>query len=764
MSRPARTRRVLAVGLPVAFVTALSTFGSWLAAGSPAGAATTAGPRRVVVVLVDRMSAVQLASVGGVQQLDGQGASGLLITATGPGRDGETPYAAVASLSAGAPAVVPAAQGQPREATSATPPSLGTLVVPGMAALRRANASATVAAVPGLLGETLEAHGISTAAIGDSDLPGHPYRPAAYLAMDGSGRVPAGSIGHTDRRETGGALPVAADIASTESATKTALSSARFVVVDWGDTARVDQLEQTEASRLDTLDATGRPLAGRLSAARSSSLVRLSTYLGFLQSELDLKRDVIVVVSPNPPSADARGGMPFAPITAAGGPVGHGSLTSGTTNVSGLVSDQDLAPSVLTWLGVAVPPQMRGHAFRNRTAGLGLTAALTDERRFQRVLRQRETVLFAASVLWIAAIGLSLGMAERRLRRAGSRQTARRSHPDHAMRSEWLARWLLFAAALLPLALLLQPLASNASTWLVLVEVLGGALVAGLPLSRASRRRASNGLGAIGILTILAMLGDRAAGGWLAQRTLMGPNVDGPIVTGLNAMQVGACVAAALLAAGVMTRGARARRVMRWFWPGLTAVVVVLLSLPFLGGATGVAAAGLTGLAVLGAGTLRRPPRRRVWERAGAALLAALVAVGIALLAGRAGFVRTVAAADGVTMGVVTAAASLTVGAVASWTRLPFATPWAGIIAVGGAAVAYAEVRFRRGPWAVGPRARLLQPADRYARATVAGMAAAAAVALLASVHGAPAAGVVLMGAAVIASAAAMERARPLPR
>ena len=83
---------------------------------------------------------------------------------------------------------------------------------------------------------------------------------------------------------------------------------------------------------------------------------------------------------------------------------------------------------------------------------------------------------------------------------------------------------------------------------------------------------------------------------------------------------------------------------------------------------------------------------------------------------------------------------------------------------MGGAAVAYAEVRFRRGPWAVGPRARLLQPADRYARATVAGMAAAAAVALLASVHGAPAAGVVLMGAAVIASAAAMERARPLPR
>ena len=44
-------------------------------------------------------------------------------------------------------------------------------------------------------------------------------------------------------------------------------------------------------------------------------------------------------------------------------------------------------------------------------------------------------------------------------------------------------------------------------------------------------------------------------------------------MNGLNAMQVGACVAAALLAAGMMTRGARAHRVMRWVWPGLTAAV-----------------------------------------------------------------------------------------------------------------------------------------------------------------------------------------------
>ena len=56
--------------------------------------------------------------------------------------------------------------------------------------------------------------------------------------------------------------------------------------------------------------------------------------------------------------------------------------------------------------------------------------------------------------------------------------------------------------AVFSLAVLLQPLASNASTWLVLAEVVGGALVAGLPLARTSRRRASNGLGETRVIVV----------------------------------------------------------------------------------------------------------------------------------------------------------------------------------------------------------------------------------------------------------------------
>ena len=118
-------------------------------------------------------------------------------------------------------------------------------------------------------------------------------------------------------------------------------------------------------------------------------------------------------------------------------------------------------------------------------------------------------------------------MVERRLRRVGARARERQVHADEAIRAEWLARWLVFAVALLPLALLLQPLVSNGSTWVVLLEVLAAVLFFGWLLSLVSKKRAAAGLGAVGILTVLAIVGDRATGGWLSSRTLTGPNVRG---------------------------------------------------------------------------------------------------------------------------------------------------------------------------------------------------------------------------------------------
>ena len=776
MSRPAGARAVLAVGIPVALAAALAAFGALLAPGSVARAAGTApsGPRKVLVVLVDRTTASTIAPTSSGQQLDSLGASGLMTTATGRGAGGDSPYAPVLSLSAGAPAVAPAG-------FHAADASAGTPAFADMGALRAANAAAGVAAIPGLLGQTLEDHGIRTAAVGDSSLPGHPFAPAFALAMDEQGRVPAGRATSTDEPQSVGPVPVRVDLAALEAATKQALASARFVVVDWGDTYRIDRIFQEHAGGLDEPGADGITLRSRLTAARTGSLRRLDVYMRFVQSELDLQHSIVVMVSPSPPSAAAGGtGMNLAPIVVAGGGITHGALSSRTTRSNGFVSNEDLAPAVLTWFGSsrALPdarPLLLGRAggFRADHRDRERPPAQPDappanaravDRRGP-VGDRRRPLAPAPGTPAPAHQPARAHRGPPPRSRSGRRPAAPAGFDDDLRWLEILARWALFAAAILPLMFLLQPLLSTGSTPVALLEVTGAALVLGCLLSLAARKRAANGLGAIGILTVLAIVGDAATGQWLAVRSMVGPSiVEGRTLHGLGPILGGAAVAAALLAAGALARATRATRWLRLAWIALTGVVLILLSLPWMGGTTVAPAAGLVGLVTLAAAAERRPPGRRVWSAAAAALVVALVVLGGVLLAADVSFAQTAAASDGGSLGAAGAAASLTGHAVLAWAGLLAVSAWTPLFVTSVAALLFVDGRLRRGPWAESARGRALQPADRHARATVAGMAAAAAVALVSGAAGAATATVVLMGAAVLACAAAIERARPVPR
>src|SRR5439155_17513355 len=119
---------------------------------------------------------------------------------------------------------------------------------------------------------------------------------------------------------------------------------------------------------------------------------------------------------PSPSADDAARGLDVGPIVVAGGGVGHGTLSSDTTGRDGLVSNIDLAPSILGWFGVPVPPQMSGHAFTVHPAPFPLSSALADFRHFSRAARQSDAVLGAALGLWLVAIGLGTLAIERRLR------------------------------------------------------------------------------------------------------------------------------------------------------------------------------------------------------------------------------------------------------------------------------------------------------------------------------------------------------------
>jgi hypothetical protein len=782
-----------------AFLTALAALGAPAApaTATPAGAKIP-GPRHVVVILLDRTTPQMVSSVGTVQSLDAQGASGMMSTANAPGAGGDAPLAGVATLSAGAPAVGPLAATDPLGVQAGVPsvptrfgtfgalyrtrtgrePS-GAIVYPDAGLLERLNAEPSIAAAPGLLGQTLEAHGIHTAAVGDSDLLGHAFRPGAILAMDRRGVVSAGATFGAGRSSRAQVLPMEVREPAVEAAVTSALGQARLVVVDWGDTSSVDRLAQLERARLSTLNGLGESLGSRLAAGRAASLRALDTFLQFLQGELETDRDIIVIVSPSPPRSLQERGVAVAPIVVSGGGIPNGRLTSATTHRLGVVANVDLAPSVLRWFGIPTPAGMTGHPFTVTPAAFPLSDTIATADRFERVTRVRTPVLLAAFVMWLLAIAfsLSLTLVEGRSRGAekekqGGREGARRRtrrrggkgrEPVWSAYAFHTARTLLIGTAGLPLVLLLEALWIPGSGPVAILEVIGGAIALGGLLALAARRRTAMALGVMGVLTLLAVLADAATGGHLAAGSLAGSNIEGGTqLAKLGGALPGTAIASAVLTAAVLGWLARRERRARAAVAVLAAVGLAALVPAPLGGAAVLAIAGIPAVAVGFAFGEPTPPGRRMTAAAASLLVAGVAVIGVVALLGMVGRAHDVDLTRGFGgSGPATPAILAAVGqaALLRWLRLLGSGVWTAVIVL-AAALVVIERRVRA---AAAPlrarRARGPVSFERTVHAAVLGLVTAAIVAVVASATGPATAGVVLMAAAALSATEALDRA-----
>ncbi len=743
-------------------------------------------------MILDRITPEMITSVGSIQSLDATGASGLMSTTNGPGDGGLAPLAGVATLSAGAAAVAPDPATVPLAVQPGAPGALtrfgptgdlyrtrtgrqpsGAIVYPDAAMLARLNAAATVAASPGLLGQTLEAHGVRAAAIGDADLPGDPLRQAPILAMDQTGSVPFGGFG-TNLSQPEQASPVAVNEQAMEAAFTSALASARFIVVDWGDTSRIDRLLQRAGSRLAQLDARGLSLRQRLDGQRTGSLQRLDTFLQFLQSKLRLTRDIVVIVSPSPPSEDQQRGVNLAPIVVSGGGLPTGRLTSDTTHRVGVVSNADLAPSILSWFGIATPGSMTGHPFGAKTADFPLSATIASFRRLSQVANQRTPILAAALLLWVVSVGLSLAVLERRIRalqrtpgdgggearrrpagRVGDRRVGDRRRRKPGSPDGWLtaARVLLPAAAFLPLALLLQPLVPAGRTPVAIIEVIGAAVAAGAVAASAAQRRSVTALGAAGVLTILAMLGDASTGSTLAGDSPGGANVAGGAASShLGAIMGGAAVAAAVLAVGALTQRTRRRPGPRRAGSILAMAGLAALVPTPLGGVAVAATAGIPAVATEAALAEPTPPSRKARIAVGAAVMAGLILAGVVVAAGALDRSRAIPGASAAPADL----AAIVLAATARWLRMIVASGWTFGLVASVATLVFLERRTARTK--VAPRGRGLQPPDRFAGGALTALLVGAVLAMVTSVSGAISAATILMAAVVLATASSLDR------
>ncbi len=255
--------------------------------------------------------------------------------------------------------------------------------------MRKKSDTTLATAVPGVLGQVLRKGGRRVAVLGSSDslipssllniptadadrrplseppgerspggagAPGEPsfpltsflHREAACIAMDENGVVPVGDVSGELLASYSEREGLVTDYRALEKAAKVLLGSNDVVVVDTGQTSRVD-----EQADFFTEEA--------LASARAAALRRSDAWLGRMAGALDPRRDLLIVCTPTPTRKMIKDKELLTPLVIAGpGFDGGGRIRSATTRRAGLVSNFDIAPTVIAASGLEVPGYMDG--------------------------------------------------------------------------------------------------------------------------------------------------------------------------------------------------------------------------------------------------------------------------------------------------------------------------------------------------------------------------------------------------------------------
>jgi hypothetical protein len=439
------------------------------------------------------------------------------------------------------------------------------------------------------LGEALNSAGGRAVAIGVSD-PGNaadivPLRPAELVATDSRGHVDV-VIGDTLSAYPDAPFGVRSDTVRLTSAIASALADIAsapnpggLLVVDPGDLARI----HLAASRPDA-DAT------QLAWARTHALASLDSAAATLAEQLPPDSLLLVVT----PTTDKPYYEPpyFGPIIAYGRGL-TGSLTSASTHRAGLVTNLDVAPTVLESLGVPVPPSMIGQSFSAMPNDRPLAERITSLSRTNASvgaidkLRDR---FFTPAFAWLAilCVGIAVLAAFRPWKRLGTLARALLLVVLSAVPAAWLA----LLAARYPTSASAAALAFGIA-WLM-------TSIASILIARQTRPEAA--LFGLAAATALLIMLDQ----WLG----------GPLQTGLfsysvragwryygignegSALAVGAALAALGLACDHTAQSRWAAPMRRYAIPMVGGVALVTAAAPFAGANAGVAVWGTVAFAV----------------------------------------------------------------------------------------------------------------------------------------------------------------------
>jgi hypothetical protein len=323
-------------------------------------AGRTAGDRRVILLVVDRLSYSEIKSGAGsvLRSLSQSGLSSLMNVRSGRSNS-ESAYL---SLGSGARAVAGSEGGRAFSRSEIVEGDLaetifqrytgrrpaGEVFHPYADALRESNQALPYPVAVGLLGQLLAGAGIKAAVVGHADTEDS-GRSAAMIAMDSMGQVALGEAGLAVVVEEP-LFPYGkrTDIKQFTAVVASYLREAHLVVADFGDFSRLDEYWPRLSSQR----------RGEMFAAAMAGLDRVLEGLIPLLDE----NHILLMVTPSPPMLRPGGGeqLTFFLAVWPGGP-GQALLNSPTTRRQGLIANTDLSAMVYSFLteGVLMAPSGR---------------------------------------------------------------------------------------------------------------------------------------------------------------------------------------------------------------------------------------------------------------------------------------------------------------------------------------------------------------------------------------------------------------------
>lgn len=214
--------------------------------------------------------------------------------------------------------------------------------------LLTANSKLSYAVIPGKLGEELHKAGLKTACIGNSDTLDGMHRESVCLAMDQFGRVDVGDISKRMlSRDPAYPEGVKTNIPQMMRVLKETLPKTDLIVLETGDTSRLDRMVPLMKKE-------------RIPSQMTLCLQSADNILTGVLSQIDLRKDLLIVITPNTSRKGWTAGNRLAPVLIAGNGISQGILKSASTRTEGLLTNTDIAPTILAGWGLKIPGTLVG--------------------------------------------------------------------------------------------------------------------------------------------------------------------------------------------------------------------------------------------------------------------------------------------------------------------------------------------------------------------------------------------------------------------